>query len=79
VPVFTLGMWIVKEGRQDDFVRAWQDLAETTKADFPAAQLVSPADDRVAWDVHDPSIMSRTSGPSDAAAHSWSEHASTFG
>lgn len=35
--VFTLGVWTTKEGRADDFVRAWNDLATRTKADFPAA------------------------------------------
>jgi heme-degrading monooxygenase HmoA len=33
--VFTLGVWMVKDGREDDFVRAWRDLAEQTKEDFP--------------------------------------------
>ena len=33
--VFTLGIWTVKEGREDDFVRAWRELAERTKEDFP--------------------------------------------
>jgi heme-degrading monooxygenase HmoA len=33
--VFTLGIWTVKEGREDEFVRAWRDLAERTKEDFP--------------------------------------------
>jgi heme-degrading monooxygenase HmoA len=33
--VFTIGIWTVKEGREDDFVRAWLDLAEQTKVDFP--------------------------------------------
>ena len=32
--VFTLGIWTVKGGREDDFVRAWRDLAERTKEDF---------------------------------------------
>jgi heme-degrading monooxygenase HmoA len=35
--VFTLGIWTAKEGREDDFVRAWGDLAERTKTDFPNA------------------------------------------
>ena len=37
MPVFTLGIWTVSEGREDDFVRTWQDLAERTKGDFPDA------------------------------------------
>jgi quinol monooxygenase YgiN len=35
--VFTLGVWTTKDGRADDFVHAWHDLAARTKADFPAA------------------------------------------
>jgi heme-degrading monooxygenase HmoA len=35
--VFTLGVWTVQEGREDDFVRAWRDLAERTKEDFSDA------------------------------------------
>jgi quinol monooxygenase YgiN len=34
--VYTLGIWRVKDGRADDFVRAWLELAEQTQADFPA-------------------------------------------
>jgi heme-degrading monooxygenase HmoA len=33
--VYTLGIWTVKAGRELDFVRAWQELAEQTKLDFP--------------------------------------------
>jgi heme-degrading monooxygenase HmoA len=35
--VFTLGIWTVREGHGEDFVRAWRDLAEQTKEDFPDA------------------------------------------
>jgi heme-degrading monooxygenase HmoA len=28
--VYTLGVWLVKEGREDEFIRAWDDLAEWT-------------------------------------------------
>jgi len=35
--VFTLGVWTTKEGRANDFVRAWHDMAARTKADFPTA------------------------------------------
>jgi len=35
--VFTLGIWTVNDGREDDFVHAWRDLAERTKEDFPDA------------------------------------------
>lgn len=37
MPVFTLGVWTVKEGQGDDFVRAWSDMAAQTKKDFPDA------------------------------------------
>jgi hypothetical protein len=33
--VYTLGIWTVKTGREDEFVRAWSDLAERTKSEFP--------------------------------------------
>jgi hypothetical protein len=33
--VYTLGIWTVKPGREEDFVRAWQELADRTKSDFP--------------------------------------------
>src|SRR5947208_2774595 len=33
--VYTLGIWTVKRGREEDFVRAWQDLADRTKTEFP--------------------------------------------
>ena len=33
--VYTLGVWTVKNGREGDFVKAWQDLADRTKTDFP--------------------------------------------
>ena len=33
--VYTLGIWTVKTGREEEFVKAWTDLAERTKADFP--------------------------------------------
>jgi heme-degrading monooxygenase HmoA len=28
--VYTLGVWFVKEGREDESIRAWDDLAEWT-------------------------------------------------
>jgi heme-degrading monooxygenase HmoA len=33
--IFTLGIWTVKPGQEDDFVRAWRELADRTKSDFP--------------------------------------------
>jgi heme-degrading monooxygenase HmoA len=34
--LYTLGVWTVKEGREDEFLRAWEDMATRTKAEFPA-------------------------------------------
>ena len=28
-PIWTHGVWTVKPGREDDFVRAWQEMADT--------------------------------------------------
>ena len=36
--VYTLAVWTVKPGREDEFVRGWRALAAGTKADFPAAR-----------------------------------------
>jgi heme-degrading monooxygenase HmoA len=30
VTVYTLGVWFVKKGREEEFVRAWDDLAQWT-------------------------------------------------
>jgi heme-degrading monooxygenase HmoA len=35
VPIYTLGIWTVRSGREDEFVRAWQEMADRTKSDFP--------------------------------------------
>jgi heme-degrading monooxygenase HmoA len=35
MPVYTLGIWTVQPGHEDDFVDAWKELADRTKADFP--------------------------------------------
>jgi quinol monooxygenase YgiN len=40
VSVYTLGIWLVKPGRENDFVQAWRDLARRTKEEFPAAKAV---------------------------------------
>lgn len=34
--VYTLGVWTVKPGREEEFVAAWRDLATRTAAEFPA-------------------------------------------
>jgi heme-degrading monooxygenase HmoA len=33
--VYTLGIWTVTPGREENFVEAWKELADHTKADFP--------------------------------------------
>lgn len=38
--VYTLGIWTVKPGREDEFVTAWRDMATRTEADFPGASAV---------------------------------------
>jgi heme-degrading monooxygenase HmoA len=35
--LYTSGNWLVKEGRESDFVSAWRDLAEWTAANVPGA------------------------------------------
>ncbi|CAI3790698.1 putative quinol monooxygenase [Pseudarthrobacter sp. MM222] len=36
--VYTLGIWLVHPGRENDFVQAWRDLARKTQEDFPHAK-----------------------------------------
>jgi quinol monooxygenase YgiN len=31
----TSGIWVVKEGREDDFARRWQESADSVSLDFP--------------------------------------------
>ncbi|MDI3210866.1 antibiotic biosynthesis monooxygenase [Arthrobacter sp. AL12] len=40
VSVYTLGIWLVHPGRENDFVQAWRDLARKTQEDFPHAKAV---------------------------------------
>jgi heme-degrading monooxygenase HmoA len=40
VSVYTLGIWLVKPGRENDFVQAWQDMARQTQEDFPGRKAV---------------------------------------
>lgn len=35
--VYTLGIWTVKAGREQEFIAAWRDFAEATQDEFPAA------------------------------------------
>ena len=34
---YTFGVWIVKPGREDDFVAGWREMAEWTAANAPGA------------------------------------------
>jgi quinol monooxygenase YgiN len=44
--VWTHGMWTVKPGREDEFVRAWHALARDARAQFGAAgRLLRDRDD----------------------------------
>jgi heme-degrading monooxygenase HmoA len=47
VAVYTLGIWKVTSGSEDEFVRAWQNLANKTKEGFPneVATLLRDRDD----------------------------------
>lgn len=38
--VYTLGIWLVHPGRENDFVQAWRDLARKTEEDYPGARAV---------------------------------------
>jgi heme-degrading monooxygenase HmoA len=40
VSVYTLGIWLVHPGRENDFVQAWRDLARKTQEDFPHGKAV---------------------------------------
>lgn len=33
--ICTSGIWLVKEGREDDFARRWQESADSVALDFP--------------------------------------------
>jgi heme-degrading monooxygenase HmoA len=35
--IYTVGIWTVKAGREDEFVAAWRAMGEATIAEFPAA------------------------------------------
>ncbi|MDP8977497.1 MAG: antibiotic biosynthesis monooxygenase [Actinomycetota bacterium] len=35
--VYTLGIWTIQEGREAEFVGAWENMARMTKQHFPAA------------------------------------------
>jgi quinol monooxygenase YgiN len=33
--MYTSGVWIVKQGREDDFARRWQETADSVSLDYP--------------------------------------------
>lgn len=35
--IYTVGIWAVKAGREEEFVAAWRAMGEATIAEFPAA------------------------------------------
>jgi heme-degrading monooxygenase HmoA len=37
VSVFTLGIWTIKPGHEEEFIEAWRDMATQTQAEFPDA------------------------------------------
>jgi heme-degrading monooxygenase HmoA len=37
VSIYTLGIWTVKRGREEEFIQSWRDLATKTQSDFPGA------------------------------------------
>jgi heme-degrading monooxygenase HmoA len=38
--VYTSGVWVVKEGREDEFTRRWQESADRTALEIPGLKLV---------------------------------------
>ena len=36
--VYTMGIWLVKPGSEDEFVTAWQEMAEWTMREVAGAQ-----------------------------------------
>jgi heme-degrading monooxygenase HmoA len=58
--VYSLGIWLVKPGREDDFVRAWQEMARRTEEAFPGRKAVLLHDQ----DVHNRFI---STGPWESA------------
>ncbi len=35
--LYTLGIWTVKPGREEEFIQAWRDLATRTRSEFPGS------------------------------------------
>lgn len=44
--LYTLGIWIVKAGKEDEFIEAWRNFAEWTKSSFAGASSVVLLRDR---------------------------------
>jgi heme-degrading monooxygenase HmoA len=44
--LYTLGIWLVKAGKEDDFIQAWSAFAEWTKSSFGGARSVILLRDR---------------------------------
>jgi heme-degrading monooxygenase HmoA len=38
--VYTSGVWVVKEGREDEFTRRWQESADRLALDFPGVKFM---------------------------------------
>lgn len=38
--MYTSGVWVVKEGREDEFTRRWQDSADRLALDFPGVKFM---------------------------------------
>jgi heme-degrading monooxygenase HmoA len=49
--VYTSGRWRVAPGKEDEFIRAWNELATRTKGDYPEATAV------LLRDREDPSLF----------------------
>jgi heme-degrading monooxygenase HmoA len=68
--LYTLGEWVVKPGREDDFVESWREMAEWTANEFaPGATAV------LARDRADPSrFVSFGPWESDEQVNAWREN-----
>ena len=38
--MYTSGVWIVKEGREDEFERRWQEAVDATSLEFPGVKFM---------------------------------------
>lgn len=44
--VYTVGVWTVKPGKEDEFVAAWQEMAVATREEYPGRSAVLLRDRR---------------------------------